>query len=43
MNPHRIIEVRPRDWITCTLVVFGECCVFVAIGYFARPILERVL
>ena len=40
MNPHKIIEQRPRDWLTSAIVVWVECVVFVAIGYFGRPILE---
>jgi len=40
MNPVTVTEKRPRDWLTCAIVVWVECVVFVAIGYFARPTID---
>jgi len=40
MNPHIIIEKRPRDWLVSAAVVWVECVVFVAIGYFGRPVIQ---
>lgn len=43
MNKHIVIEQRPRDWLTSALVVWVECSVMFALGYFARPVIERWL
>lgn len=43
MNKHIIIEKRKSDWITAALVVWVECSVMFALGYFARPVIERWL
>jgi len=40
MNPHIIIERRPRDWITTTAVVIGECAVMFLLGYLSRPVIQ---
>jgi len=40
MNPHIIIERKPSDWITTTIVVVIECIGFMAIGYFGRPVIQ---
>ena len=40
MNKHIIIEKRKSDWITAALVVWFECGVMFALGYFARPVIE---
>jgi len=40
MNKHIIIEKRPSDWITAALVVWFECGVMFALGYFARPVID---
>ena len=43
MNKHIIIEKRPSDWITAALVVWFECGVMFALGYFARPVIDAWL
>ncbi len=40
MNPHIIIERRPRDWATTTVVVIGECAVMFLLGYLSRPVIQ---
>jgi len=40
MNKHIVVEKRPSDWITAALVVWFECGVMFALGYFARPVIE---
>ena len=40
MNPHIIVEQRPRDWLTCAIVVWVECVVMFLLGYFGRPVIE---
>ena len=43
MNPHIIIEQRPRDWLVSAAVVWVECLVYMAMGYFARPVIDRLI
>ena len=40
MNPVTVTEKRPRDWLTCAIVVWMECVVMFALGYFARPVIQ---
>jgi hypothetical protein len=40
IHPARFTEKRPRDWLVSTAVVWVECVVFVAIGYFGRPVIQ---
>jgi len=40
MNPHIIIERRPRDWVATTAVVIVECAVMFLLGYFGRPVIQ---
>ncbi len=41
MNPVKAVEKKPRDWIISTAVVFAECLVMFALGYFARPEIQK--
>lgn len=43
MNPVIIIQVRPGAWRRALVEATLYAGVFVAVGYFARPIVERML
>ena len=43
MHSARVVERRPSDWVTSLLVVLWEATVFFALGYYARPEIERWL
>lgn len=43
MNAHRIIEVKPNGWKWALVEAAIYAGIFLAMGYFARPVIERML
>lgn len=43
MNAHHIIEERPHAWKWALVQAAVYAAVFLAMGYFGRPIIEMVL
>jgi len=43
MNRHYIVESKPGEWVHAAIQAAIYACIFFGMGYFARPILEKLL
>lgn len=43
MNAHRIVEERPHAWKWALVEAVLYALIFLAMGYFARPVIEGML